>query len=287
MASITIAAQIITFPICVYYFHQFPGLFFITNLIVIPMLTIMLGLGVLVVLIASFSTVPIYLAKPLEWAIYGLNYIIHWVASFESFIIKNISFNREMLFCSYLVILFAILWIQKPYFKRLILAMISTLLLQGVFIKTKYITTTQNECIVFNMKKNTLISERKGDQVTLYSNDSILENCDNNVTIQSYLVGNFCKIQSKKLLNNVMLINSKKVFILDSTTVYDSNIKPDILIITQSSKINLERLLKVWKPKQIVVDGSNFKSYMELWEATCSKEKIPFHNTNEKGFYKF
>ena len=285
--TVSFAAQIGAMPLSIYYFHQFPGLFFITNLIVIPMLTIILGLGVLVVLIASFSTVPIYLAKPLEWAIYGLNYIIHWVASFESFIIKNISFNREMLFCSYLVILFAILWIQKPYFKRLILAMISTLLLQGVFIKTKYITTTQNECIVFNMKKNTLISERKGNQVTLYSNDSILEKCDNNVTIQSYLVGNFCKIQYKKVLNNVMLINTKKVFILDSTTVYDSNIKPDILIITQSSKINLERLLKVWKPKQIVVDGSNFKSYVKFWEATCIKEKIPFHNTNEKGFYKF
>ena len=285
--TVSFAAQIGAMPLSIYYFHQFPGLFFITNLIIIPMLTIILGIGVFVVVIASFSTVPIYLAKPLEWSIYGLNYIIHWVASFESFIIKNISFNREMLFCSYLVILFAILCIQKPNFRRMILTMISILLLQGIYIKTKYTTTTQNECIVFNMKKNTLISERKGDQVTLYSNDSILENSDNNVTIQSYLTGNFCKIQSKKILNNVMLINNKKVFILDSTTMYASNIKPDILIITQSAKINLERLLKVWKPKQIVVDGSNFKSYMKLWEATCIKEKIPFHNTNEKGFYKF
>ena len=285
--TVSFAAQIGAMPLSIYYFHQFPGLFFITNLIIIPLLTIILGLGVLVVLIASFSTVPLYLAKPLEWSIYGLNYIIHWVASFESFIIKNISFNREMLLSSYLVILFIILWMKKPNFKRLILAMVSIVLLQGVFIKTKYTTTTQSECIVFNMKKNTIISERKGKQVILYSNDSILKNCDNNVTIQSYLVGNFCKIQSKKALNNLMLINNKKVFILDSTTVYASKIKPDILIITKSPKINLERLLKVWKPKQIVVDGSNFKSYMRLWEATCIKEKIPFHNTNEKGFYKF
>jgi len=88
-------------------------------------------------------------------------------------------------------------------------------------------------------------------------------------------------------LTNLMSINNKKVFILDSTSVYDSKIKPDVLIITQSPKTNLARLLKAWKPKQIVVDGSNFKSYIQLWEATCRKEKIPFHNTNEKGFYKF
>jgi competence protein ComEC len=36
----------------------------------------------------------------------------------------------------------------------------------------------------------------------------------------------------------------------------------------------------------VVVDGSNFKTYIKIWEATCKKEKIPFHNTNEKGFYK-
>jgi competence protein ComEC len=287
IVTVSFAAQIGAMPLSIYYFHQFPGLFFITNLIIIPMLTLILGLGVLVVLIASFSTVPFYLAKPLEWSIYILNSIIHWVASFESCIIKNISFNREMLVSSYLVILFIILWIQKPNFKRLVFAMMSILLLQFAFIKTKYNTTTQKECIVFNMKKSTIISERKGNLVTLYSNDSILENSDNNVTIQSYLVGNFCKIQSKKALNNLISINNKKVFILDSTTIYTSKIKPDILIITQSAKVNLARLLKTWKPKQIVVDGSNFKSYVKLWEATCSKEKIPFHNTNEKGFYKF
>ncbi len=287
IVTVSFAAQIGAMPLSIYYFHQFPGLFFVTNLIIIPMLTIILGLGVLVVVIASFTIVPIYLAKPLEWSIHVLNSIIHWVASFESFIIKNISFNKEMLLGSYLVILLIILWIKKPNLKRLVLAMISIVVLQGVYIKTKNLSTTESECIVFNIKKNTLISERKGSQVILYSNDSVLKNSGNNIAIQSYLIGNFCKIQSKKSLKNLMFFNNKKVFVLDSTVIYNSKIKPDILIITQSSKINLDRLLKVWKPKQIVVDASNFKSYIQLWEATCRKEKIPFHNTNEKGFYKF
>ena len=33
MVAITMAAQILTFPVCIYYFHQFPNLFLITNLI--------------------------------------------------------------------------------------------------------------------------------------------------------------------------------------------------------------------------------------------------------------
>ncbi|MBP8157082.1 MAG: hypothetical protein KAX93_01775, partial [Flavobacterium sp.] len=59
-----------------------------------------------------------------------------------------------------------------------------------------------------------------------------------------------------------------------------------LLIITNSPKLNMERLLKVYKPQQVIADASNYKSYVRLWEATCQKEKIPFHYTNEKGFYK-
>lgn len=40
------------------------------------------------------------------------------------------------------------------------------------------------------------------------------------------------------------------------------------------------------KPKLIIADGSNSKFNVRLWKATCEKEKIPFHNTVEKGFYK-
>jgi competence protein ComEC len=34
--TVSFAAQIGTMPLSIYYFHQFPGLFFITNLAVIP-----------------------------------------------------------------------------------------------------------------------------------------------------------------------------------------------------------------------------------------------------------
>ena len=140
--------------------------------------------------------------------------------------------------------------------------------------------------IIFNSKKSSIITERKNNLVTIYSNDSILENIDKNLAIQSYLVGNFCKVGEKKNIGNLLFFKNKKILIIDSSSVYLEKSKPDILIIINSPKLNLSRLFKKWKPQQVILDGSNFKSYVRLWEATCRKEKIPFHNTNEKGFYK-
>ena len=40
------------------------------------------------------------------------------------------------------------------------------------------------------------------------------------------------------------------------------------------------------EPKEIIADKSNHKKTIKRWEATCRKEKIPFHAVAEKGFYR-
>jgi competence protein ComEC len=286
IVTVSTAAQIGAMPLSIYYFHQFPGLFFITNIIVLPLLGVIMIIGLIAIIIACFGIVPFVIAKPLEFLIEFLNYIIHWVATFEDFIIKNISFNKEMLVASYLVIIVSVLWFKKNTFQRLFLTLLSIISLQCVFIYTKFKAENTDEFIVFNAKKHSIITERKKDLITVYSNDSILENIDNNLAIQSYLIGNFCKIEEKKNIGNLFYFKNKKILIIDSSSVYLEKTKPDILIVINSPKINLLRVFESWKPEQVVIDGSNYKSYARLWEATCRKEKIPFHNTNEKGFYK-
>jgi competence protein ComEC len=281
------SAQIGAMPLSIFYFHQFPGLFFLTNILIIPLLSVVMAIGIISLLFACFGFIPMLIIKPLEWCIWLLNAIIHWVASFESFVIKNISFSEPMLWISYIVIITWILWFKKTSFVRLIFALIGILTMQLIFIFQKNNTETGQEGIIFNSRKNTFITERIGKDVTIYANDSILKNAKDNMAIQSYLIGNFCEIKDKKVLENLLFINNKRVLIIDSSSIYSSNIKPDILVITDSPKINLDRILQLYKPKIIVADGSNFKSYSKLWEATCRKEKILFHNTHEKGFYKF
>ena len=284
--TVSFAAQIGTMPLSIYYFHQFPGLFFVTNLLILPLLGVIMAVGVIVVLIAAFTIVPVWVATPLDYLIGFLNSIIHCVATFDTFVFRNIPFSKPMLWCSYLMIILVILWIKKPNFKKLSLAMLSGIALQIAFLYQKQQTFNQNEMIVFNSKKTTIIAEKIGETATIYSQDSILKKLDNNLTVQSYLVGNFCSVKAKKTVPNLLYFNRQKILIIDSSSIYVQNANPDIILLVQSPKLNLQRLLKTCRPKQIVADGSNFKSYIAYWKATCNKEKIPFHYTNEKGYYK-
>lgn len=283
--SVSFAAQIGAFPLSVFYFHQFPGLFFMTNLIILPMLGFILALGVFVMIWASLTLVPYYLYKTLELSINFMNKIINWVASFESFIFKDISFNWQMLLTCYLMIFAIALWVMKPDFKKLSIALASLIVFQITYLETEYINNTQQEFIVFNAKKNTIISERKGQNITLYTNDSLSE-ATMNFTVKPYIIANFASVLKIEKISNLNYFNKNKILIVDSTCILPEKLNPDILILMQSPKINLERVLEHSRPKLIIADASNYKTYSERWEKTCAKEKIPFHSTYEKGFYK-
>ncbi|UWY29650.1 competence protein ComEC family protein [Flavobacterium sp. TR2] len=282
--TVSFAAQIGTLPLCLYYFHQFPGLFFVTNIIILPVLSFIMIAGIVIIIIAIFASPPLLLTMVFEKSIYLLNLMVHAVASADAFVIRDISFNFYHLVAFTFFIIDSIIWIKKPSFNKLILVLVSIITIQLAFILSKIETENEEELIVYNEKNSTLISERLGRNFILYSRDSNHKEV-NKKNINSYLVGNSITLSAIKEVKNVLYFKNTKILIIDSTKTFSKKIKPDILILTQTSKINLDRVLQDIHPKIVIADGSNSNSIQKCWKNSCLKKNIPFHSTKEKGYY--
>jgi len=57
MIATSLAAQILTFPLCLFYFHQYPLYFLFANLVIIPLTSMMLYIGVFQLSICSLSLI--------------------------------------------------------------------------------------------------------------------------------------------------------------------------------------------------------------------------------------
>ena len=283
--TVSFAAQIGTFPLSIYYFHQFPGLFLITNLIILPFLTIILALGVVVVLMAATNAILLPMMQLLEVSIWLLNQIIKKIASFEDFVFRDISMSFTMMFGLYLIIFSWINFSKRPSFQKLYIGLIAIICFQIICFQTKFEVQKSSEFIVMNANKNSLLAQRIGSSTTVYANDTILNNLKNNGTVISFLVSNFSKAIAKKPISNLYYFKNKRILVVDSSTVFLNEV-PNILILSYSPKINLERYFLKYKPEVVVFDNSNFKSYIKIWKKNCEQNKIPFHDVSEKGFYK-
>ncbi len=79
LIAVSLAAQIATFPISLYYFHQFPNYFIAANLLIIPVSTIAIFGGIFLLCISSFTIIAQKIGFLLKWNLILLNKLAFFI----------------------------------------------------------------------------------------------------------------------------------------------------------------------------------------------------------------
>jgi len=280
---VSLVAQLGVLPLIMVYFKQIPVFFLLANFVVIPLATLVLMLGIITLLLNFiFLPLALQLGKIISFLIELMNQYIHLLSGFEKYIIKNISFTPILALTLYIVILSFIYWIYKPKNSRLLRLFSFVFLFQLTYFFTKKNIVNQREMIVFNNKES-IITVFDSNTIKVFSNDSLIAK---NPSLQEYKTAKFNPEITFAPLENLIYFQNKKILIVDKNGIYNTSIKPDVVIIRQNSRINIERLIQTASPTIIIADKSNSYISLKRWKVTCLKYKIPFHAIAEKGFYK-
>ena len=163
-------------------------------------------------------------------------------------------------------------------FKDLAIVLTIIICIQGLVIHSS--GNSQNSFAIFNKSRHTVIGFKNNNSFKAYHN---LSNLTNETFISNFIVGEEINEIEEDSLKSIYKIENKLLLLVDSLGVYNTSFKPDIVLLRDSPKINLNRLIDYLEPELIVADGSNYKSYVDRWEATCNTKKLPFHATTKKG----
>lgn len=284
LLSVSIAAQIGVLPLSLFYFHQFPGLFFLSNLVVLPVLGIILGLGILVIILSLLNLLPNFIAEPYGKLISLMNQFISWVAGKEEFVFTDIHFNIWQNLSAYLLIFFFILLLYQKSFRNLVFFLCGILIFQSSMLYSKMQNST-SESIVFHKSRKTMIGIQKDKKLILYHN--LANEIQEEIRLKDYKTGRNINQIEEKQIQNILALSETSVLIVDSSAVYKlNNFKPDLVLLRDSPKINLERLIGCLNPKIIVADGSNYHTYLSRWAETAKKQKTRFHHTGKNGAFR-
>ncbi|MFC4634780.1 ComEC/Rec2 family competence protein [Dokdonia ponticola] len=283
--TVSIAAQVGVLPLSLFYFHQFPGLFLISNIVVLPFLGILLSLGILVVSLSYFGILPNLIALGYGKIIDALNYFIGWVASKENFVIDHIAVSFNSMLLWYLVIITFFYLLKKYQYKRLLFFLTTLTLMLSIHIYQK----THREAshlTIFHKNKETLMGLYSPDTLIVYTDD-LAADYKKDSRIEAYQNNFNLDTIYQRDMPNYFSLQHKKILVIDSLGVYKiKDIKPTYILLRQSPDIHLERLISLYPNTIIIADGSNYKSDISRWKTTCLELKIPFHSTYEKGFFR-
>ena len=284
LLCVSIAAQLGILPISLFYFHQFPGLFFISNLVIIPFMGTILGFGIIIIILALLNILPEFIALSYNTLIFSMNAVVKWIGRQESFIFTEIPFDFVQLLLGYLCIISLILMCTKTIYNRVVIFLFGIISFQLWCFYAIYNTQKTVELTVLHKHRNTTLLYKAGNTLSILSSNKITATR----AISNYKIAERITEIQYSPLEEVYMLGRKNLYVLDSLGIYPPyTLQADYILLTHSPKINLERLIDSIAPKQIIADGSNYKSYISRWEKTSAKRKLPFHYTGEKGAYYF
>ena len=282
LLSVSIAAQIGVLPISLYYFHQFPALFFISNLLIVPFLGLILGMGFLIIILSLANLLPDELSSIYNRLIHLINRLIEWVAQQESFIIRDITFDMFQVILSYLLIFALVSSLNRRKFTNILATAVCIITMQIGLITSISGKGKEHKIMVLHKTGTSAILYRRGLALDVYSSDS------SKVTnlVKNFVIKEKIKKLNYKTLKNSYQLKQQYLYVLNRPEVHGYNLpKIEYLLIGNSPKINLNRFLDSIETKSVIADGSNYFADIRRWQKTCAERKLPFYYTGENGAF--
>ena len=168
LLSVTFAAQIGTIPFTLHYFHQFPVYFWLANLVVIPLVTLILYLSFVVVFLSFISGfLTSICALVLEWSVRLILLTVNLVETLPHAVIRGLYPSLFQVLLVFLMgyLFFCYIKVRKTMFLSGVLLSAIVLMLSTVI--GTYQQLTRTEIIFFNIPGTRALALTSGRRVTV------------------------------------------------------------------------------------------------------------------------
>jgi competence protein ComEC len=289
LMAISLAAQILTFPICIYYFHQFPNLFLLTNIIAVPLSSIILYAEIFLVAFSWIPFVGALLGKITGGLVWVMNKIILWISSFWFAVWDRIPANILSTWLLYAVVIAASAWLinkNKKIFRLALICLLAFAMVQGY---GNWQIKNQHKIIVYNVPQHQAIDFVSGNNYKFIGDsillaDGMLQNFHLKPGRIALQLSNKTDTLKDCLLHPPFYqFGSKKILVVDGPMVFEpqqQKIDVDIIIISKSPKLYIPQLAAVFNCRQYVADASN-----SLWKKDCEGLHLQLHSVPENGAF--
>ena len=307
LVTVTLAAQLSILSISLFYFHKFPVYFIGTNLIVIPLVTLILYSGILFLSFSSVSFMSGILSAILFKLVNLLNRSVQFIEELPYSAIDGISVNgfETILLYGLLISVVAYLILKK---KPLLFCFLVLLLIFSVEHLVKRTGQIQNrQIIVYQVRGHSVFDFISGRSNCFFADSTFYEDpvkMDFNVTgnwIRNGLQKHTCLVESQKetvRTNNCNFFGDDLQFIqyydvrivilngsIDRDLINIDPLKIDLLIISGKSIKPNNDILGIFETDMVILDASNSWRQVRDWRNVLNEQGIPYHSVPDQGAF--
>ncbi|ASK30780.1 hypothetical protein CEY12_11945 [Chryseobacterium sp. T16E-39] len=213
--SISVSAQLATFPLVLYYFHQFSFISIVANFIIVPFSELIIIFSLIMTILITLKINLDIVNTVYDMTIDFLLRAIHWFAGFDILFFENIPLNLVEVFIL-LIILYRLRFVILEFnLKNKLVFMMTVLLFYIARISFNIKENVKEEILIFSMGKDKGVLIKKGNRACFWSTN----NSDNKKNIR-YIVNPYTTFRRLKSIEIKSLAKSAKRIVYNGK-IYD------------------------------------------------------------------
>ncbi|WP_410878342.1 ComEC/Rec2 family competence protein [Myroides sp. DW712] len=280
---VSFVAQLSVLPLQLYYFHSFSWSFLGSNLLIIPLITLLILSGFCLLCVGWISSV---IAMGLGWLIEQMVRVAFIVLQGLEGI--NVSVNTAYIAKETAIILFilswgfALFWYQ-PRIKQVVYLGFLVLVTQVECFHLAQQQQGREEFIIAAVQgRKPLYLQAVGRQLFVFGQEE-----DTKGVVETYSKHYLPKAIENKPRADWYPVDAKRKLLVLSKEYpnYPVNTKFELIYLMDNVPVNIDRLLTLHQPQQLILGYAMRKGYKNRVIQHCIKKKIPFHDMREKGYW--
>jgi len=304
ITAVALAAQLATTPFVLYYFHQFPLYFWLSNLFLVPLSFIIIISGMGLLLLSFLPVVPALIGKALAGLIFVMNWIIQWIESLPGSVVEGLYVNQMEFVMLLLILLLLVLLITTQRSRISFFLLFTAIFLFASFNWRRFEQQKNIQLVIFDLKKHSVIDFIVGRDHVLMADSAALD--DEFVRgfhleghwIASGLSSSPVSFEQKTpefkgdyvvKKGDFLCFAGKLMAVWDDDGACGDSLtyrpQVDWMLISGKKPEMLDKLLNCFDPELLILDGSVPYYFVEEWKQTASDAGISLYYTSEQGAY--
>jgi len=193
--TISVAAQLATLPLVLYYFHQFSLISIVANFIIVPFSELIIIFSFLMTALIGFNLDFEIINLSYDFVIKILLDVIHWFAGFDAVFFENIPLNLAEVSVLFGIIYFLKFMLDKINFRNISNVILVVIIFFIVRISFNLFENQKDEFLIHHYKKEHIVSVKKGNKVIFWMNSS-----EDKDKIQQYIINPYVSSRRIKSL---------------------------------------------------------------------------------------
>jgi len=309
LAAVSLAAQLGTSPLSLYYFHQFPNYFLLTNIVVVPLSSMVLYFGILSYIFFPIEIICGFFVNLLKYNIKIMNYLLSLIESLPFSVTSNIYFNLYMCIFSFVMIISFILFFYTLQKKILLFTLIGLSIYLGMNIAKQMIEPEKSKFVVYNIRNSYIygfyspsgnivicdtMMEGNQSKISYYIQNQLIQDKIHDYSVQFYSRERKVEFPLKQdgavvMMKNYLEFEGKNILFLNNKYQMYGGVGEkfpiDFVIVSNNANGFIEDIIEKYEIKQVIVDGSNKKNIKNYWIKECEKFRIKCYAVADSGAF--